>query len=223
MDSTLKEILREERKRNSERERNKDRTHKFDKEKTHDKKEKTHDKKGKTHDREKEKTHHREQRNREEKDRNERRDKRNEKEIDEKNLELSVEVDKNIETSEIIDDGIERFMFLFEDKNGKIFSSLKSIEPEENDEVKIFPVYVTGYNSNLNEEIITYKNKWVSSEENIGSSWLNVLGSVEPGILIVPFENEDIVVYNSRFFHCEKDLFEFLEENGAEYLQVSHS
>lgn len=119
------------------------------------------------------------------------------------------------------DDGQLKFMFVYEDKSGNLFTDLNSIQKEDGDLIKIFPVYVSGHNDNLTEETLTYQNgELIPSEENKETSWLTVIQN--PEIEIIPFDIDQIVVYNNRLFHCEKDLLVYLEENGPEYLPVSN-
>ena len=169
MDSALKEMLKEERRRKSEKDK---RSHKSDKPERSDRSERV--------------------------DRSER---------SEKN-----------EKVEQIDTTPEKFIFVYEDKNGEIFSTLDKIDKSDGDVIKIFPVYITNGNENLTEEEITVRNgKYVPSEENKDSSWLSIIGTSDTSI----FDLSDIVVYNGRFFHCEKDLIEYIHTNGAEYLSIN--
>ena len=42
----------------------------------------------------------------------------------------------------------------------------------------------------------------------------------DENIIILPFDIEDVVVYNGRFFHCQDDLLEYITREGCEYLSV---
>lgn len=140
----------------------------------------------------------------------------------EKRLSKSVEiVSKNTpqntpQNEEIQPADPSKLMFVYEDKNGKLYKSLETIEKGEDDEIKIFPVYVHGYNDNLTEEIVTVKGGvLVSSVEN---SWLETIK--DQTYTVLPFDLENIVVYNGKLFHCVDDLLEYINSNGAEYLDV---
>ena len=116
---------------------------------------------------------------------------------------------------------VEKFMFVFEDEKGTLYSDLG--KANTGGELKIFPVYVSGHNENLTEEIVTYSDgKWRPSDVNKENSWLNIIHSRDPNVEVVPFNLDEVVVYNNRFFHCQDDLYDFLEDNGCEYLPVSH-
>lgn len=158
---------------------------------------------------------------RDEKKKNERERHKDKTKERERERERETEKDKTKERNKIhVKDDIEKFMFVYEDKDGKLFTNLKSISVNEGDTVKIFPVYVKYWNDNLNEEEITYKDKrYIPSEENKDSSWLNIIN--DPKMIKVDFDKEDAVVYNGKFFHCEKDLIEYIQIYGGEYLPIS--
>ena len=188
MDSALKEILKEERKR-----KDKNRERREDKHHSDKHREKNHNK----HHSEKNRDKHRE------KNRHEKR--REEKESD------SIEIIKVEQIEE------EKFMFLYEDKEGKLFPNLDLIAKESN--VKIFPVYFHGHNTNLSEEEITFKDgKWTSVNEEAkeDETWLTIKEDE-----ILPFDLSDVVAYNNLFFHCVDDLFDYIKEFGADYLPVN--
>lgn len=188
-DRVLKDLLKEEKRRRSERP---ERNERRDKSKTRSDKSKTRRDKDRQRDRERDR---------------ERRDKYHDKTKEPK--------EPSIEIVEPVNDGKERFMFLYEDSEGKIHKDLNKLENEG----KIFPVYFIGGNDNLNQEIITFRgDEWTSSEEE--NSWLNVINSNDENIIILPFDVEDVVVYNGRFFHCKDDLIEYIEREGCEYLDV---
>ena len=116
---------------------------------------------------------------------------------------------------------VEKFMFVFEDEKGTLYSDLGKVNTSG--ELKIFPVYVSGHNENLTEEIVTYSDgKWRASDDNKENSWLNIIHSRDANVEVVPFNLDEVVVYNNRFFHCQDDLYDFLEDNGCEYLPVTH-
>ena len=118
-------------------------------------------------------------------------------------------------------DGKFRCCFLYENMEGVIYNDLKKLTLKEGDTVKIFPVYLAGTNDNLNEEEVLFKNgKLTPSEENKESTWLTVINSTEPDILVIAFDLSDVVVYNNKFFHCIDDLYYWLQQEDAEYLAV---
>ena len=199
MDSALKEILKEERRR---KENGKDR-----------------EKNGKEH-REKNGKEHRGKNERDRREKNGKENEhhtRNKNERNERKRQDSVSIERieRIEKIEVVDEDI-KFMFVYEDKNGELFSNIDRINKEDGDIIKIFPVYVHGYNDNLTEEEVTYKDG-ILVASNQEESWLTIIDEYE----ILPFDISDIVVYNGTFFHCEKDLIEYLSQYGAEYLPVN--
>jgi hypothetical protein len=112
-----------------------------------------------------------------------------------------------------------KFMFIFEDTEGKLYSDLDKIEKKEGGEIKIFPVYISGGNDNLNEETVTFTNgEYGSSEEN---SWLTVLNSKDKNMKVVKTELEDVVVYNSQFYHCMDDFIDYVELFGPDVLPLN--
>ena len=115
----------------------------------------------------------------------------------------------------------EKFIFVYEDEAGGIYNDLGKMTLGEGNTVKIFPVYLSGHNENLTEEVVTFRDgKLTPMDENRESTWLNVIGSRDPNIDILPFDLDQVVVYNNRFFHCQDDLFDHLEANGCEYISV---
>lgn len=115
---------------------------------------------------------------------------------------------------------IEKFMFVYEDKDGNLFPKLESIPQEEDYVAKIFPVYVHGHNTNLTEEEITFKEgKWVPSNppEDPEATWLNIK---EDEMMF--FEGTDVVVSNNLFFNSEDDLIDYIKDFGADYLPVKN-
>ncbi len=107
-----------------------------------------------------------------------------------------------------------KYMFIYEDDEGKLYTDLSKIEKTE---VKIFPVYISGGDSNLTEEIITKKeSEWTSEVEN---SWLNIIN--DSSIKKVPFDLEDVTVYNNQMFHCVDDLHDYLDLYGPDVLPVN--
>ena len=125
----------------------------------------------------------------------------------------------SIEITKPVDDGIEKFMFVYENSEGKLFSSLDKFSKKEGDKIKIFPVYVAGYQNNLTEEEVTFKKgKLVSEEEE---SWLSIIDSKDPKISVLDFELSDVVASNGKLFHCEDDLIAYLTEEGGDVLKVN--
>jgi len=208
-DKVLKELLREEKKRRemkdrSNNDKSKDRSNN-DRTKHSSRRSKSEDSR-RNKNRSKERTRS--------KERSQRRSK-----IREESVEISVpkkeisSKEKEVDLREV--DSVEKFMFLYEDGEGKLYKSLDKIE----NEATIFPVYFEGENDNLTPEVITYReNKWTPSEENKETSWLNIINSKET---ILDFDEKDVVVYNGKFFHCQDDLVYYLNEYGCEYLDVN--
>jgi hypothetical protein len=142
-------------------------------------------------------------------------DRREDKREDKREHRREQKEKESIERVEIEDD-LERFMFLFEDSEGKLYSDLNKIEKGE---VKIFPVYVSKGNTNFNEEIITYSdNNWTTKEDN---TWLSVINSEDPKIKVLPFDLEDVVVYNNQFYHCIDDFIDYVTSFGPDVLPVN--
>ena len=233
MDSALREIMKEERKRKMEKEREREKERGKDRDGDRDRgdkkerkerpgREERTDKSGRE---ERTDKSGREERRPDRPDREERRPDKSDREErrsdkDKDNREKYKHRENKVENHTKQEDDKERFMFIYEDKDGKLYSDLNSV-PKEG-EIKIFPVYVNGWNDNLIEEIVTFENgRWSPSEENKDTTWLSVIDSRDPKILTVPFDLDDVVVYNGRFFHCEDDLLDYIQENGGEYLSVS--
>ena len=104
-------------------------------------------------------------------------------------------------------------MFLYEDADGKLHKVLEDV-PQTT--AKIFPVYVHGSHDNFTEEEIVYRDgQWTSEMEG---SWLEFMNNPEYNLL--PFEEDKVTVYNNKLFHCEGDLLEYLQEFGTEVLEV---
>ena len=194
MDSTLKEILKEERRRQ---ERSDKERHRENKEHRHEKRE------NKREDR-----HHRS-----EKDRHRNKNRPKSRKEESASVEY-VTVNTNQEPEGV------KFMFVYEDKEGVLFTKLDSIPKEEGDTAKIFPVYLHGHNTNLFEEEITFRDgNWTPSNppEDPEATWLNITEDE-----ILSFELSDVVVSNNLFFHCQDDLIDYIKEFGAEYLPVKN-
>jgi len=115
----------------------------------------------------------------------------------------------------------EKFMFIYEDEEGNLYTSIDKITLSEGKSIKIFPVYFVGSNENLTEEIVKYiDSKLTPLEENIETSWLSIINSNDENIFLQEFNLEDIVVYNGKFFHCSDDLIYYLNTFGCEYLSI---
>ena len=115
----------------------------------------------------------------------------------------------------------EKFIFVYEDEAGVIYNDIGKMSLVEGNTVKIFPVYLSGHNENLTEEVVTFRDgKLTPMEENRDSTWLNVISSRDVNVEILPFDLDQVVVYNNRFFHCQDDLYDHLEANGCEYISV---
>jgi hypothetical protein len=162
----------------------------------------------------------------------ERSEKRETREVKETRPEESVEIVQtiqnettnvqNVQNNQNAENTSEKFMFVYEDGEGNLHSDLNKVVLVEGGSIKIFPVYFSGHNDNLYEEVVTYTNGVLTpNEENRENSWLNVIRSSDPDIEILPFDLEDVVVYNNRLFHCKDDLLDYLEAKGCEYLPVS--
>ena len=198
MDSALKEVLREERRRND-------------------------GKRHKEHDSRRSRNHEKERKERKDKKHHSRRSRseprRSTKHSSRSDSITTIKVHDSKEIQK--DDGTERFMFVYEDSEGQIHTNMDSLPKVEDSTSKIFPVYVAGYNDNLSEEEIVYKDgQWSSSVEN---SWLDVINSQNnDNIEILTYEGEDIVVYNGKLFHCLRDLRAYLKGYGAEYLPIKN-
>ena len=103
-------------------------------------------------------------------------------------------------------------MFLYENSNGELFKSLKSLNPQENETFVIFPVYI-GHNNNLNSEEIIWKDGKFSSSDP--SSWLQIKSED-----ILEFDLEYVLVNENKFFHCREDLIEYFKNNDGDYLPI---
>jgi hypothetical protein len=241
MDNTLKELLKEEKRRTSdksERSERKDRHDRSDKSTRPDRTDRT-DRGERKHRNEDEKK----RQERRAKKRQERRAKR-EKAKQEGKLELVEESDTSSSSEDeqvptqvaqtqvaqvqpVVDDGTDKFLFVYEDKTDKIYADLNKVPKGEGDTVKIFPVFFTGCNENLNEEIVVCKSgNWTPQEENKDSSWLSIInknGQKLDGreIKVLPFEPDQIAVYNGSFFHCVDDIQDYLELYGPDVMDVT--
>ena len=192
MDSALKQILKDEKKRKEERDSKSDKKER--KEKKEHKSEKS--------------DHRSEHKHKSEKPKSEL-----------KQIDLPPLVAEPL-TTEFHENETLKFIFVFEDSEGNLFNNLDSNKKVENSKVVIFPCYLTGQNENLNEEEVTFTNgKFVPNEENKDNTWLSVITSDEYEVM--EFDLEEIVVYNNKFYHCVDDLIEYIQTNGAEYLPVS--
>ena len=130
--------------------------------------------------------------------------------------EVVQEVVKVVEVSTV-----EKFIFIFEDDEGVLYTDISKINLNEGDTVKIFPVYLSGHNSNLTEEVVTFTDgRLVPVEENKETTWLNIIQSRDPAIEILLFELDRVVLYNNRFFHCQDDLAEYILNNGCDYISI---
>ena len=136
-----------------------------------------------------------------------------------KEIHLETPAISQVSTPEISQ--TEKFIFVFEDDEGVLQKDISKISLTEGSTVKIFPVYLSGHNTNLTEEIVTFTNgKLTPVEENRETTWLNVIQSRDPGIEILIFDLSQIVIYNNRFFHCQDDLLDYLDVHGCEYISV---
>ncbi len=128
---------------------------------------------------------------------------------------------KQVEVVESIEPQTEKFIFVFEDDNGVLHADISKIALTEGNTLKIFPVYLSGHNTNLTEEVVTFtEGKLTPSEENKETTWLNVIQSREVGVEILLFDLTQVVIYNNRFFHCQDDLLDYIETNGCEFIPV---
>jgi len=224
-DKVLKELLREEKKRREtdkdrretdkdrrENDKNKDRSRNKSREKSRHKSRERNS--HKSRDRSRHKSAHKS------KDRRQREHRRSRSEEVVRRKEESIEfVKPDMQEKEM--DPREKFMFLYEDSEGKLYKSLSKLLLKNEIEATIFPVYFEGENDNLTQEVVTYRdNKWTASEENKETTWLNVINSQDENMLILDFEEKDVLVYNGKFFHCVDDLIYYLNEYGGEYLDV---
>lgn len=172
------------------------------------------------------KSRDRRDRSRERRDKSkERRDKkkRDEKKRQEKIREFEKKFNQALENrvTHQEEEDVEQFMFVYEDDEGKLYTELTKLPPVNDKIAKIFPIFFTGGNENLTEEFIKYTEaKWLSESEEQENSWLNIINSTDEKVKVLLYEGEDIVVYNDKFFHCEKDLLDYLEFYGAEVLPV---
>ena len=137
-------------------------------------------------------------------------------------VERSEQTEKVVEiVAEVPTSSTEKFIFVYEDEAGVLYNDLQKIPLSEGNTVKIFPVYLSGHNENLTEEVVTFRDGKLSPmDENKDSSWLNVINSRDENIEILTFDLDQVVVYNNRFFHCQDDLYDHLEANGCEYISV---
>lgn len=115
----------------------------------------------------------------------------------------------------------EKFMFVYEDEEGNLYTSISKITLSEEKSIKIFPVYFVGSNENLTEEVVKYiHSKLTPSEENTETTWLSIINSNDENIFVQDFDLEDIVVYNGKFFHCSDDLIYYINTFGCDYLSI---
>ena len=141
--------------------------------------------------------------------------------------EVTKDPNENIQSA-LIDDGIDRFLFIFEDNNDKLYDSLEKIEKIEGIKARIFPVFFTGCNDNLTEETVTFiDGNWTPDEENKETSWLNIIKNNgqkinDRQIEIITFEPNEIVIYNNNFFHCIDDILDYLQLYGPDVMPVNH-
>ena len=118
------------------------------------------------------------------------------------------------------EDDKEHFMFVYEDVDGILYNQIHKIVKREN--VTIFPVYISGYNDNLNGEVVKFEGgKYITTLDEPETSWLKIVDSKDNNIKIHTYDEPDIVVYNGKFFHCNDDLTYYLVNYGAEYLPVT--
>jgi len=118
-----------------------------------------------------------------------------------------------------VDDSKENFMFVYEDDEGILYTDLKHV-PLESKNVVIFPVYMKHGNENLIPEKIYYDEKWKTTLKD-DNSWLNIINNKDNTININKYKGEEIIVYNDKFFHRQKDLLKYIEKYGAEVLPIS--
>ena len=151
--------------------------------------------------------------------RDEEKRKRREKEA----RELKKQLEKRKDSYRKISDEREKFMFVYEDEEGKIYNKLSSIEKKtslNSFKVNIFPVYMTKHNPNLIGETIEWvDNNWKSSLED-DESWLKIINSKDDKIKIKTYNRKDIIVYNDKLFRDIDDLIYYLKHFDAEYLPV---
>ncbi len=112
----------------------------------------------------------------------------------------------------------EKFMFIYEDEEGKLYTTVDKIGLIENQSIKIFPVYFVGSNENLSEETVKYVDSKLTSETE--NSWLEIINSTDENMVIFDFDLDDIVVYNGKFFYSDGALIEYLKNFDAEYLPI---
>lgn len=111
-----------------------------------------------------------------------------------------------------------KFMFIYEDEEGKLYTAVDKIGLIEDQSIKIFPVYFVGSNENLSEETVKYVDSKLTSETE--NSWLEIINSTDDNIVIFDFDLDDIVVYNGKFFYSDGALIEYLKNFDAEYLPI---
>ena len=112
----------------------------------------------------------------------------------------------------------EKFMFIYEDEEGKLYTTVDKIGLIEDQSIKIFPVYFVGSNENLSEETVKYVDSKLTSETE--NSWLEIINSTDENMVIFDFDLDDIVVYNGKFFYSDGALIEYLKNFDAEYLPI---
>lgn len=112
----------------------------------------------------------------------------------------------------------EKFMFIYEDEEGKLYTTVDKIGLIEDQSIKIFPVYFVGSNENLSEETVKYVDSKLTSETE--NSWLEIINSTDDNMVIFDFDLDDIVVYNGKFFYSDGALIEYLKNFDAEYLPI---
>jgi len=112
----------------------------------------------------------------------------------------------------------EKFMFIYEDEEGKLYTTVDKIGLIEDQSIKIFPVYFVGSNENLSEETVKYVDSKLTSETE--NSWLEIINSTDENMVIFDFDLDDIAVYNGKFFYSDGALIEYIKNFDAEYLPI---
>lgn len=112
----------------------------------------------------------------------------------------------------------EKFMFVYEDEEGKLYTKIDEMGLTEGQKVKIFPVYFKGGNENLAEETVTYVDSKLTSE--VENSWLEIIHSTDENLVIFEFDLTDIAVSNGKFFYTDGALIDYITEFDAEYLPI---
>lgn len=115
-------------------------------------------------------------------------------------------------------DDREKFMFVYEDEAGKLYTQVEQMGLTEGQKIKIFPVYFKGGNENLSEETLTYVDSKLTSD--VENSWLEIIHSTDENIVIFEFDLTDIAVCNGKFFYTDGALIDYITQFDAEYLPI---